>query len=85
MRMVNLAIMKTGLRQFLKRKTSVVATMNWDSGKSAITVDCGPRGVNFTFEPDSLNSEGDPLTDENKQDIVDTLQAIVDEHNTQVE
>ena len=85
MRMVSLAMMKTGLRQFLKHRTSVAATMNWDPDKSTVMIGCGPRGTNFTFEPDSLNSEGDPLTEEDKQEIVDALQIIVDEHNAQVE
>jgi hypothetical protein len=76
--------LKIGLRKFLAQDPTRTTTLTWDEEKSVIDINRNGRGMTLAFRSDAMNSEGDPLTEENKQDIVDTLQAIVDEHNNNI-
>ena len=84
MRIVQLAGLKVGLRRFLAEKTSAAVELVWDVDENHLDIKSGRRGMDITFPPDAMNEEGDPLTDEEKQDIVDKLQVIVDEHNNNI-
>ena len=85
MRMIQLANLKVGLRRFLAEDTSAEVVFAWDPNENHLDINRNGRGIEIMLPPDAMNAEGDYLTEENKQDIVDTLQAIVDEHNAQVE
>ena len=85
MRMIQLARLKIGLRRFLAEDTSAEVVLTWDADEGYLDIKCGGRGMDITFPPDAFNKDGDLLTAEEKQDMVDTLQAIVNEHNAQVE
>ena len=78
------AKLKIGLRKFLAQDATNAATLSWDEEKSVIDINRNGRGMTFAFRSDAMNAEGDYLTSEEKQDIVDTLQTIVDEHNNQI-
>ncbi len=85
MRLLNLGHLKAGLRKFLARSASTSATINWDpsTGLIEVVLDSG-RKMKLIFPPDALNSEGDYMTDEEKQNFADALIAIADEHNNQI-
>ena len=85
MRIVQLVSLKVGLRRFLAENTSAAVELAWDANENHLDIKCGRRGMDITFPPGAMNEEGDFLTDEEKQDIVDKLQVIVNEHNAQVE
>ena len=75
--------LKMGLRKFLKRHSGDQVVLTWDAAINYLSVESNGHGMDANFPQDTFNSEGDPMTDEEKQDIVDALSAIVDEHNAQ--
>tara|TARA_Y100000310_G_C20496188_1_gene721639 strand:- start:163 stop:420 length:258 start_codon:yes stop_codon:yes gene_type:complete len=76
--------LKMGLRRFLERHSSDPVALTWDADSSYLNIESNGHGMDAHFRPETLNAEGDYMTDEEKQDIVDALSAIVDEHNAQV-
>ena len=84
MRMVQLGRLKAGLRRFLTESASAEATLSWNASESHLDINCSGRGIDMTFPPGSMNEDGDILSDEEKQNIINTLQTIVDEHNSQI-
>ena len=85
MRMIQLANLKVGLRRFLAEDTSAEVALVWNADEGHLDINCNGRGMDMTFPSDAFNKDGDILTEEEKQDMIDILQAIVDEHNAQVE
>jgi len=84
MRVVQLVGLKVGLRRFLAENTSAAVELVWDANENHLDIKSGRRGMDITFPPGAMNEEGDLLTDEEKQDIVDKLQVIVNEHNNSI-
>ena len=84
MRMIQLARLKAGLRRFLAEEASTEVVLNWDATESHLDIERNGKGIDITFPANALNGEGDILTDDDKQNIINTLQTIVDEHNSQI-
>ena len=70
-----------GVRSFLSEMPNQPATFTWNQEVKVLNVSSDPRGIEVYLDGTAMNEDGDYMTDEEKQAIVDKVQAIVDEHN----
>ena len=78
---VNVGRLKGYTRSFLSQGPNVQAVLVWDQKTKNLEINLNDMGVGMRLDENTMNADGDYMTDEEKQDIVDKLQAIVDEHN----
>jgi len=77
---------KAQVRRFIRDfpATEIIIVWSPDTGSLHVETVNG-RGFDLSFFPGTTyNDDGDPMTEAEKQDIVDALQAIISEHNSQL-
>ena len=74
-----------GVRSFLSDFPNQPAIFAWNQEKKLLDVSSGFRGIEVHLNDTTMNEDGDYMTDEEKQAIVDKVRTIVNEHNAQVE
>ena len=76
---------KSQVRRFISERPMTEMLIVWEPDTGTLHIETvNGRGIDMSFLPDVYNDDGDPMTEAEKQDIVDALQSIVDEHNSQL-
>ena len=81
---INVGRLIGGVRSFLSEIPNRPATFTWNQEIKVLDVSSDPRGIEVYLDGTAMNEDGDYMTDEEKQAIVDKVQEIVDEHNNNI-
>ena len=79
--LLQVGFIKGRLRRFIAEKPNQEIILERKDDQILVNRAQLARGISLHLPVDTLNENGDYMTDEEKQELVDTLTAIVDEHN----
>ena len=81
---INVGRLKANTRSFLSQAPNIQAILTWEQETKYLDISVGGMGIEVRLDGNTMNTDGDYMTDEEKQDIVDKLQVIVNEHNNSI-
>ena len=83
-RIIDIGRVKSHVREFLTRVPDTPVVVSWDQELKVLDVNAAGHGMELRLGTEVVNTDGDYMTDEEKQEIVDKVQTIVDEHNNNI-